>query len=74
MPKATLTFELPDERLEHLAACHAQDALSALGRINTALRDRLKYGELQEEAQRELEDLRQILFEAMESLPEELRE
>ncbi len=42
--KATLEFQLPDEREEHIRAVHAGDAWATLDDIDQELRRILKYG------------------------------
>jgi len=42
--KATLEFQLPDEREEHIRAVHAADAWGTLDDIDQELRRILKYG------------------------------
>lgn len=61
--RATLTFDLPDEKWEHGAALRGRDYRLALQTIAERLRDRLKYGDLGLEAEQELDDLRSILYE-----------
>ena len=43
--RATLTFTLPDESMDHRAALAGVDALVALEKIDQRLRAILKYGE-----------------------------
>lgn len=45
MSKATLSFVLPEERVEHSHAVHGHRFLSALQDIRQALRDKVKYSE-----------------------------
>ena len=66
--QATLTFDLPNERAEHLHAIHGAEAFAALREVNQWLRNRVKYGELGEETVHELEDVRRVLREAVEGL------
>ena len=42
--RATLEFQLPDEREEHIRAVHAADAWATLDDIDQELRRILKYG------------------------------
>ena len=42
--KATIEFQLPDEREEHIRAVHAADAWATLDDIDQELRRILKYG------------------------------
>lgn len=43
MPKASLTFTLPEEEQEHLQAVHGATAFSALNQIRLAIRNRNKH-------------------------------
>jgi hypothetical protein len=43
--KATIEFQLPEDRHEHLRAIHAGEAWSALYDIDSMLRSLLKYGD-----------------------------
>ena len=69
MATAILRFDLSDadDEREHRYALAGREALCALDTIQQSIRSRLKYGELGEEARRELEAIR-------ESLPHELIE
>jgi hypothetical protein len=69
MATATLRYDLSDadDEREHRYALAGREALIALETIREAIRARLKYGELGEEARRELEAIR-------EQLPHELIE
>jgi hypothetical protein len=69
MATAILKYDLadPDDEREHRYALAGREALIALETIREAIRQRLKYGELGGEAQRELESIR-------EQLPHELIE
>ena len=69
MATAILRYDLsdPDDEREHRYALAGREALIALETIREAIRQRLKYGELGGEAQRELESIR-------EQLPHELIE
>ena len=69
MATAILKYDLsdPDDEREHRYAMAGRDALIALEGIREAIRQRLKYSEIGEEARRELEAIR-------ESLPHELIE
>jgi hypothetical protein len=69
MATAILRFNLADadDEREHRYAIAGKDALIALEAIRESIRARLKYGELGEEARRELEAIR-------EQLPHELIE
>lgn len=69
MATAILRYDLADadDEREHRYALAGRDALIALEAIREAIRARLKYGELGDQARHELEDLR-------EQLPHELIE
>jgi len=69
MATAILRYDLSDadDEREHRYALAGRDALIALESIREAIRARLKYGELGDQARHELEDLR-------EQLPHELIE
>lgn len=59
--RATLEFNLPDDQDAFRHAAHATDLYRWLCDVQEHLRDRLKHGELGEEAERELEDVRDLL-------------
>lgn len=61
--KAILRFDLsdPDDLLAHRYALAGQEALIALERIQQAIRGRLKYAELGDEAEKELEAIRELI-------------
>lgn len=63
MATAILRYDLADadDEREHRYALAGRDALIALEGIREAIRSRLKYGEISEEAQRELEAIRDQL-------------
>ena len=69
MATAILRYDLADadDEPEHRYALAGREALIALETIREAIRQRLKYGEIGEEARQELEAIR-------ESLPHELIE
>jgi hypothetical protein len=69
MATAILKYDLADadDEREHRYALAGREALIALEGIREAIRARLKYGELGDQARHELEDLR-------EQLPHELIE
>jgi hypothetical protein len=69
MPKATLTYSLPDEAMEHRAALAGTAALIALERIAEHCRQRIKYGTPSAECVHELEAVRAMIpHELMEIL------
>jgi hypothetical protein len=61
--QATLRFNLddPDDAREHRYALAGRDALIALESIQQAIRGRLKYAEIGDEATRELEAIRELI-------------
>ena len=61
--KATLRFDLddPDDAREHRFCLAGRDALIALESIQQAIRGRLKYAEIGDEAVRELESVRELI-------------
>ena len=69
MATALLRYDLADadDEREHRYALAGRDALIALESISEVIRQRLRYGEIGEEARQELEAIR-------ESLPHELIE
>ena len=71
--KATLEFQMPEDAEDFDLALHGPVLHGALLGIQGYLRDRQKYGELDEVAWREVDDLRKMLAIEMEALPESLR-
>ena len=61
MPRATLTFRLPDEEVEHRAALQGAAAKSCLWEIDQRLRGLLKHGSPGEETARLAEEIRQMI-------------
>lgn len=61
MPKATLTFTLPDENHEFQAAIRGRDALSALWDIDQHCRSLLKHGDPGDEAATLAEQIREMV-------------
>lgn len=61
MPKATLTFQLPEEQAEFDAACRARQAISALWDIDQACRSLLKHGEPTEAESALAERIREMI-------------
>jgi hypothetical protein len=61
--QAILRFDLsdPDDAREHRYALAGRDALIALESIEQAIRGRLKYAEIGDEAQKELEAVRELI-------------
>jgi hypothetical protein len=64
MPRATLTFRLPDEQAEFEAACQASDAKALLWDLDQHCRSILKYeAEPHEERVKLAEEIRRIIRE-----------
>ena len=67
--KATITFDLPDERQEHDMAIHGADYHAAIWELDQFLRDALKYGHQYKTADDALEAVRNRLHEELEGVP-----
>lgn len=65
MPKATLTFRLPEEQTEHDMAHKALDMWVVLENLNQELRSHLKYNSHPEWDEKTVEEIRQILLNEM---------
>ena len=64
--KAILTFDLPEDKYEHLIAVHAMDWALVAHALDQYLRNRLKYEEgLHEAADKALEETRDQLYRIM---------
>ena len=63
MPRATLTFELPDEQMELMQAVHAGEMSATIHELDQKLRSILKYGEPSEETAKLAGEIRQMLVE-----------
>jgi len=61
VPRATLTFELPDEQREFLEAANAGELASALFEIEQRLRGIIKHGNPSEEAAAIATQIRQMI-------------
>ena len=59
--KATLTFDLPEDRVEHAHAVHGRRFLSALQEIRETIRAKVKYAETGPVS---WEEVQQIFFDA----------
>lgn len=59
--KATLTFDLPEEQGEHIAALRGGEAISMLAEIDRHCRQTLKHGEPSEETRKALEEIRAMI-------------
>jgi hypothetical protein len=64
--KATLEFNLPEDRAEHLRAVHAGAAWCALYEIDNRLRNLLKYGTAKDGSyEQELSEIRREINETI---------
>ena len=63
MPRATLTFDLPDEQMELMQAVHAGEMSATIHELDQKLRSILKYGEPSEETAKLAVEIRQMLVE-----------
>lgn len=61
MPKATLSFTLPEEQAEFQAAVEGQAARSLLWEIDQHCRGLIKHGNLPEEIDRYLQEIRDLI-------------
>lgn len=61
MPRATLTYTLPDESMDHRAALAGVAALVALERIDNWARAGLKHGDPTDGEAKLLEEVRQMI-------------
>jgi hypothetical protein len=59
--KAILEFALPDDEQEHRYALAGRDALIALKQIDEWARERIKHGEISEESDGLLRELRAMI-------------
>ena len=64
MPKATLSFDLPEEQSEFTAAIEGQAARSLIWDIDQHCRGLIKHGDLPEEIDRHLQEIRDIIRNA----------
>jgi hypothetical protein len=64
--EATLKFDLPEERDDHIVAVHAADLYLTLLDMDNWLRNKLKYGHDLKTADEALEIARDKLFDVME--------
>lgn len=71
MPRATLTFTLPDEEPEHRAALQGREAKRVLWEIDQRLRTLLKHGDPSDETARLAEEIRDLIRQSPEPLLEE---
>ena len=61
--KATLQFELPDERDEHIRAVHAAAAWACLDDLDNTLRNAVKYGHEFKSVEQFAEHLRKEIWQ-----------
>ncbi len=66
MPKASLTYSLPEEKHEHLSAVHGSEYQSALWEIDQWLRNLVKY---EDRTVVQIEDVRKRIRDETEGLP-----
>lgn len=71
MPRATLTFKLPEETAEFNAARQGSEAKRVLWDIDQRLRSLLKHGEPSEETAKLAEELRDMIRDSVENLLED---
>lgn len=64
--KATLTFTLPNEEVEHHAAVHGMAYRNALSDIRQSIRGKMKHGHEFKTADEALEYVRQVVQDALE--------
>jgi hypothetical protein len=63
MPRATLTFKLPEEQFEFMQAAGAGELARALSEIDQRLRGILKYGEPSKETEALAIEIREMIRE-----------
>lgn len=63
MPKAVLSFDLPEEAREHEICINGGKYISCLQEFDNFLRSKLKYAELSEEAHNSFEEARNFLHD-----------
>lgn len=59
--KSTLTFKLPEEVEEHRAAINGADYLGRLQEIDNYARGLIKHGNMPEEFEKKLEEIRDLV-------------
>lgn len=62
MPKATLTFNLPEEYREHSCAVHGAEWKDIVYEISMFLRNKLKHGHEYKTANEALESIKELLW------------
>jgi hypothetical protein len=65
MPKATLSYDLPEEQTDFDMATHATDMWVILSDLDNELRSHLKYDSHPEWDNKTVEEIREILLNAM---------
>lgn len=68
--KATLEFDLPDERVEHRHAVNATDMAALLWDMDSELRMFLKHGNKEKTAEQLATELRQMMSDTLERIAE----
>ena len=63
--KATLEFNLPEDREEHLRAVNSLELYLSLWDIDQYVREKMKYGNLEEDKYEIYEEIRNQLYEIM---------
>jgi hypothetical protein len=63
MPKATLTYDLPEEQTDFDMASHAADMWIILSDLDNELRSHLKYNSHPEWDEKTVEEIRQIVWD-----------
>jgi hypothetical protein len=63
MPKAILTFKLPEEQYYYDAASNGTAWKSIVGELALLLRSKLKYGHTYKTVDEALEDVKQVLWQ-----------
>ena len=69
MPTATLTFNLPDDRIEHTYAVHAVDYVVALSGIQEYLRNLHRRGHSFADTDQAIEQIYQMVCDEVASCP-----
>ena len=71
MMRAILIFNLPDEVQEYEAAHRGMRYRLALHDLAEQLRSRIKYGQLEEQSERELREIQELLYTLVPNLDDE---
>ncbi len=67
MPKATLTFDLPEEQVEHASAVHGAEWKFIVYEVSMFLRNALKHGHQYNSADEALEAVKTALWDECKS-------